>query len=217
LLVFALLLALGNGSVLPVGLLLLVLLYGFGGIPQWPGLLRMVQRVRWLLLSILVLYGWWTPGVPLWEGLGGYGPSLEGLRQGGVRVGVLLAIVAAVHWVMSATERGALLGAVVAFTAPLRWLGVNHQRLAVRILLTLEAVPRVQAAAARIPGVAQGSRLARLAARAQGLYGAVLAQAEAAELSPREVRDGGRVPAWQWTVPLLLALLLWFGTHLLPG
>ncbi|MFN2337915.1 MAG: hypothetical protein ABR544_02965 [Gammaproteobacteria bacterium] len=215
LLVFILLLALtGAGGLLP-GLPLLILLYARTGMVHLDGLFIMVRRIRWLLLSILVLYGWWTPGDPLWDGFGDHGPSLEGLRQGGARVGVLLAIVAAVHWVMSVTERDALLAAVMAFTAPLRWLGINHERLAVRILLTLEVVPRVQEVAARLSqsGGDGRSRLARLAARVRHLYGTVLAQAEAAEPGVREVPEIGRVPAWQWMVPVAIGLLLWYGVR----
>ena len=213
LLIFIVVLALGDLSGLLVGLLMLILLYGFGGMTHLAGLWGLVRRIRWLLLSILVLYGWWTPGTALWEGFGVYGPTLEGLRQGAVRVGVLLAIVAAVHWLINATDRARLLGAVVAFTVPLRWLGIAHERLAVRILLTLETVPQVQAVAARInqAGTGEGARLARLAARARHLYGAVLDQAEAAEPGVREVPEIGRVPAWQWMVPVAIGLLLWFG------
>ena len=170
-----------------------------------------------MLLSILVLYGWWTPGIPLWPVLGGHGPTLEGLSQGGIRAGVLLAIVAAVHWVLNATDRDALLAAVVSFARPLRWLGLDHERLAVRMLLTLETVPRVQALATRIrqAGAGEGTRLGRLATSARHLYGAVLEQADAAEPGMRELPDMPRVPPWQWGVPMLLALLLggagWIG------
>lgn len=215
LLVFILLLALtGEAGLLP-GFLLLLFLYARTGMVHLDGLFNMVRRIRWLLLSILVLYGWWTPGDPLWDGFGDHGPSLEGVRQGGARLGVLLAIVAAVHWVMSVTERDALLGAVMAFTAPLRWLGIDHERLAVRILLTLEVVPRVQEVAARFSQSGGGgrSRLARLAARARHLYGTVLAEADATEPGIREVPEIGRVPVWQWMVPVTIGLLLWYGVR----
>src|SRR5690606_32977071 len=154
--------------------------------------LGLVRRIRWLLLSILVLYGWWTPGTPLWEGIGAYGPTQEGLIQGGLRTGVLLAIVAAVHWVMTATERDALLEAVVRLTSGLRWLALDHRRLAVRMLLTLETVPRVQALAARPGPAGEGaSRARRFASRAQQLYAAVLAEAGATEAGARELWDSG--------------------------
>lgn len=219
LLVFITVLALGAPAGLPAGLFLLLLLYGLGGRVHLAGLLGLVSRIRWLLLSILILYGWWTPGAALWPGLGAYGPTLEGLLQGGVRAGVLVAIVAAVHWVMSATDRSELLAAVVTLTRPLRWLGLNHERLAVRILLTLETVPEVRTVTARIrqAGAGEGRRLARLAARARQLYGVVLEQADSLEPGIREVPDTGRVPAWQWTLPLLLGLWLWFGGHLSFG
>lgn len=219
LLVFIAVLALGAPAGLPAGLFLLLLLYGLGGRAHLAGLLGLVRGIRWLLLSILVLYSWWTPGTALWTGLGAYGPTLEGLAQGGVRAGVLLAIVAAVHWVMSTTDRSELLAAVVALTRPLRWLGLNHERLAVRILLTLETVPEVRALTTRIrqAGAGEGTRLARLAGRARQLYGAVLDQADSVEPGIREVPDTGRVPAWQWAIPLLLGLFLWLGSTLSFG
>ncbi|MCA1805088.1 MAG: hypothetical protein LC646_07080, partial [Xanthomonadaceae bacterium] len=57
------------------------------------------------------------------------------------------------------------------------------------------------------------SRLARLAARVRHLYGTVLAQAEAAEPGMREVPEIGRVPVWQWMVPVAIGLLLWYGVQ----
>ena len=218
LLVFVLLLALGNGQALLPGVLLLAVLYARADRSRLAGLLALVRRIRWLLLSILVLYGWWTPGTPLWEGGGAYGPTQEGLVQGALRAGVLLAIVAAVHWVMTVTGRNALLEAVVRLTSALGWLGLDHRRLAVRMLLTLETVPRVQALASRPGSAGEGaSRARRFAARAQQLYVAVLAEAGAAETGWRELRDSGPVPAWQWALPVLLGLLLWFGGRLVAG
>lgn len=213
LLVFIVLMALGGLSSLVIGGCLLVLLYTVSGMTPVHGLWRVVRRIRWLLLSILLLYGWWTPGTPLLTELGAYAPSLEGLVQGGVRAGLLVAIVGAVHWVMTTTHRPELLGAVVALTSPLQRLGVAHERLAVRILLTLETVPQVQrvaAEAAREP-LGRVSRLASVSHRARTLYGRILAQADSAELRAREVQMIGRVPRWQWGVPVFVALLLWLG------
>ncbi|MCA1804662.1 MAG: hypothetical protein LC646_04820, partial [Xanthomonadaceae bacterium] len=57
LLVFILLLALTGAAGLLPGLLLLMLLYARTGMVHLDGLFIMVRRIRWLLLSILVLYG----------------------------------------------------------------------------------------------------------------------------------------------------------------
>jgi energy-coupling factor transport system permease protein len=218
LLVFILLMALGGVPSLLLGYGLLLGLYAAAGLTSARGLWRVVRRTRWLLLSILLLYGWWTPGTPLWAEPGALAPSLEGLGQGAVRAGLLVAIVAAVHWVMTITPRPELLAAVVALTAPLRHLGIAHERLAVRILLTLEAVPQVQqvAAATLREPVGRASRLAAMACRARLLYGRILAQAEAVRPVVCEVRTTGPVPRWQWLIPPATAVLLSLG-HGLVG
>ncbi|MFN2310189.1 MAG: hypothetical protein ABR553_10745, partial [Gammaproteobacteria bacterium] len=64
---------------------------------DWRALLGMLYRIRWLLLAILVLYGWFTPGTAWLPALGGWSPVQEGLYQGLLRAAALLCIVAAVY------------------------------------------------------------------------------------------------------------------------
>lgn len=209
LLVFVVLLALGGFATLLWGGLLLLLAYGLAARRAIPGLAAGLRRIRWLLLSILVLYGWWTPGPPLWEGLGALSPSRSGLALGGVRIGLLVAIVAAVHWVLRSMERTDLLAALVALTAPLARLGLNHQRFAVRVVLTLDAVPRVQAEVGHVLAQPLDAPIAtRWAYYAQRLYARVLDRAQAQGCQSHEWTELGPVPLRQWSIPIVLGLVL---------
>lgn len=213
LLILAAGLASGRSAVLWVGGVLLI------GTGLWiwryrrsfdvQGLLRMLRRVRWLLLAILILYGWFTPGTALLSALGPMSPSLEGVQQGLLRVAALLAIVAAVYLLLATTARGDLIAGVLWYGRPLRRLGVDDQRFAVRLVLALEAVPQVQALARAVlvdaPPVA--SRMQRLGRAATAVFQATLAHAE--QLSGNiGVPDPQPVPPWQWSLPILLAVLL---------
>ncbi len=148
LLIFVAVMATGQLRVLLIGVALLI----GAAIGVWQhhrgfdvhSLLRMMRRVRWLLLAILILYGWFTPGAALIPAWAPYSPSLEGLQQGLLRAAVLLAIVAAVYLLITTTPRGDLVAGLLWCGRPLRRLGVDDQRFAVRLVLALEAVPEVQ-------------------------------------------------------------------------
>lgn len=175
---------------------------------EWSSLLGMLRRVRWLLLAMLILYGWFTPGDPLLPSLGDWSPSLTGVRLGLLRVVALAAIVVAVYLLLITTPRGDLVGGLLWFGRPLRRLGIDDRRFAVRLVLALEAVPQVQGLArAALETDAGTSRMQRLGQSASRVLQAVLEQAEAQQ-GTIQVPDSRPVPGWQWLVPLLLATLL---------
>lgn len=171
------------------------------------GVGRMLRRVRWLLLAILLVYGGLTPGEPLLPILGAWSPSAEGMRLGAIRVVALVVIVAAVYLLLATTARGALVGGLLWFGAPARRLGLDDHRFAVRLILALEAVPQVQDLARDALRRQTGhSRLERLAGAAGETLRATLQQADAAH-GPIEVPERSPVPVGQWLVPLSLVVL----------
>lgn len=175
---------------------------------EWSGLLRMMRRVRWLLLAMMILYGWFTPGDPLVPILGAWSPSLAGVLQGLLRVAALVAIVVAVYLLLMTTPRGDLVGGLLWFGRPLRRLGVDDRRFAVRLVLALEAVPQVQGLArAALETDVGASRMQRLGQAASRVLQAVLEQADA-QCGTIQVPDTQPVPGWQWLIPLLMAALL---------
>lgn len=208
-LVFGGAVATGNGYCLLAGALLVLPLYAGGG-GQLAHALKILRRLRWLFLSILVVYVFFTPGRLLWPELSS-GPTYEGLAQGGLRVAVLILLVLAVNWVIDTTEQNRLLAGILWCLRPLSILGVSPERLAVRISLTLEAVQALRGDYREQPRLLPDhSRQARrdvITATAWRLFTAARQRAETAPLVEIELPDTSAPPLWQWLIPLLLSLV----------
>lgn len=199
------------GAVLLIGLALLV--RARHSAASSLRIVNLLRRVRWLLLAILILYGWFMPGAPMVPALGALSPTQEGLQQGLLRVAALCGIVAAVYLLLATTARGDLVSGLLWFGRPLRRIGVDDRRFAVRLVLALEAVPQVQdLARAALDDAVGGSRLQRLGNAAASLLRTTLARAEQA---PGEIAapDPQPVPLWQWSLPVALVVLLGAAAH----
>jgi energy-coupling factor transporter transmembrane protein EcfT len=176
---------------------------------SWRTPLALFRRLRWLLISLLVVYGWFTPGVALWPALGVAAPTQEGLSEGLLRGGALLLIALAAQLLMLATPRPQLLAALYWLARPLRSIGVSRERLAIRLALTLEAVP--QLSAVMTPALYQdlegnaATRFGQIAARA---FQGALDQAARQAGSDVDIVTAQRPPLYQWLYPLSLGLLL---------
>ncbi len=210
LIVAATAIALGDGYVLASGLLLLFALYyylGFGYLrAAWP----FIRRLRWFFVSILILYGFFGPG--------GSGSGLQfswaGVGDGLIRVGALAAIAAAVSLMLQTTARDDLFRAIYFLASALPLGREIRARLALRITLTLDAVDQVRATwdahrPTRTPGerVTLRARIGEWSGAMSQMLDFAIAQADAQaprELTIAQVRPP---PAWQWLVPLGLAVL----------
>ncbi|WP_455207646.1 hypothetical protein [Kaarinaea lacus] len=105
---------------------------------------RIIKRMRWLFLSILIVYLWFTPGEPLIPMASAFIPTFEGLQTGMLRIFSLVLIIFAVNYFISTIARNRLVEAIVWLLYPFNWLGLDTRQLALRIALTLELIPRVQ-------------------------------------------------------------------------
>jgi energy-coupling factor transport system permease protein len=202
--------ALARPLLLFAGGLSLLLAFTLTGFPALPVLLGMIRRLRWLLLAILIIYGWWTPGDFLIAHFAPYSPTLQGLELGFLRIAALVCIVSAVHLLIQVTERGQLLSALLLITGPLLRPQAK-QRFAIRLLLTLEAVGQVQVmvreAMRENPGSLRG--LSRLSYYLRKVYAATLERALQATGMQIELAEPVMPPVIQWLVPLLLAAGMW--------
>ncbi len=209
-LVFTAALSFGRGAQLLLGFLVLgaVLLPGRGAGLRAAG--RMLRRLKWLLLSILVLYLWFTPGEPLWpEWSASWMPSQQGLWLAAVRTGTLVLVVSAASLLVASTPRSDLLGALYWLARPLRRVGFSPERLVLRLALTLEAVQALQVA---LPDAYRAQRLgrSRLRAAAETAAAAFTTAVQRAETAPCVARSLHVPPpprALEWLLPLALAAL----------
>lgn len=210
LLVFVTGLALARPVLLSAGIGLLLLLNLLTGFPDPGTLLRMVLRLRWLLLAILLVYGWWTPGLSLFPAIGSWSPTTEGLLIGCLRILSLVLIVAAVHLLLQVTSRKELLPAIMQLIRPVT-TQAGRERLAVRILLSVEAVTRVQSLVSDTlkEHPLYNRKLSMLGRTAQVLYGAVLDKAAQAGEESIDVTELQPPPLWQWLIPLALCAVIY--------
>lgn len=216
LLVFAGGVAGARGGQLLAGTLLLGGAFAVVGTGAGARLLYLLRRVRWILLSLVILYGWFTPGRSVLPALGPFAPTWAGLAFGGARTLALVLMVAAVHLLLTATHRDQLLAAILGLVRPLRRLGVPHERLAVRMVLTLHAVPQVQPLVrdAVRSSAARGPVLRRASRTAAAVFTAVLGRAGQEAGESVSVPAPAPVPWYEWTYPLWLAALFWVAATL---
>lgn len=213
-LVLAAFLSLGSLNILLAAAASLVVLYVIAGATRLVPALKMLRRMRWLLLSLAIIYFWFTPGEPLSSSTSSWMPTREGLEEGGIRVASLIAIVLAVNLLLQTTSRDQLLAAIHWLAGPLRLIGIPRDRLALRMALVLDTVPKMQALMAQsaVTGAPSAGGLARIGNAASSLYQQVLARAEGEDCHTIEIVEHGRPSLLQWFYPLSLAVVLWLGS-----
>jgi energy-coupling factor transporter transmembrane protein EcfT len=132
---------------------------------QWPGLLlaagplvwllsihpelvvvvfRLVKRLRWFFLSILILFIWFTPGSPAIHTDGSTPIMGTGLMMGLQRILALIIVVGYSGLLLRLSSRAEIITGIYTLLTPLKKLGVDSGKLAVRLGLVLEYVPRFE-------------------------------------------------------------------------
>ena len=98
---------------------------------------QLLRRTRWVMFSLLLIYSYSTPGQPIFEALGNFSPRREGLMDGVLQLTRLLSALAALSILLDRLNRPQLIAGLYTLFAPLQWLGLSRERLAVRLALTL--------------------------------------------------------------------------------
>ncbi|HUG97931.1 MAG TPA: hypothetical protein VMQ83_01985 [Gammaproteobacteria bacterium] len=153
------------------------------------GILRSLRRIRWLLLSIVIIYLWVAPEPGL-AGRPWYLPSWSELDTALRRAGVLVVLVTAVELMRRNTEVPAIAAGLVLLLVPLARLGVDTGVFARRLAMTLDAVPLT---AERVAHAAAERRIGR------GIAG----WGDAAAALVLEIERGAAGPARAAALPAL--------------
>lgn len=101
-------------------------------------LLSLLRRTRWILLSLLLIYAYTTPGAAIWPQFGMASPTLEGLLDGFMQLGRLLSVLSGLAILLTLLSQTQLISGIYALVFPLRWCGLSRERIAVRLALTLQ-------------------------------------------------------------------------------
>lgn len=99
--------------------------------------LLMLRRARWLLLALVLIYACATPGLPLLPLLGAISPSFEGLHGGILQAGRLVVLLLGLSLLLWSSPRENLLSGIYVLLRPFRPMGLDPERVAVRLWLTL--------------------------------------------------------------------------------
>jgi hypothetical protein len=99
-----------------------------------------LRRIRFLLLAIVILFGFFTPGELWWPGLASFSPSHEGSLLALTHAGRLLGVVALVTLLLHQLPVPYLLTGLCQLARPLAWFGIEPERLAVRLHLVMAYV-----------------------------------------------------------------------------
>ena len=97
----------------------------------------LLRRSRWLLLTMLLMFGWLTPGTPL---ASIPGASQEGLLLAAENLARLLIALSTVALLLNVLRPPELVAGMRSLLAPLAWLNISRDRIAVRLALTLNEV-----------------------------------------------------------------------------
>lgn len=101
---------------------------------------RLVRRIRLLLLVLVILFAFFTPGEALLPFLGSASPTLEGASMAAVHCFQLLIVVLLVALLLELTDEQALVSGLMVLARPFAFLGLPVDRLAVRLLLVFRYV-----------------------------------------------------------------------------
>jgi energy-coupling factor transporter transmembrane protein EcfT len=98
---------------------------------------RLLARISVLLLAILVLFAWFTPGEAIFMDWPHVSPSREGLLLASTHGGRLLALVCWVAILLGCMTTERLVSGLYALVRPCTVFGLPAERIALRLLLVL--------------------------------------------------------------------------------
>lgn len=101
---------------------------------------RMLSRVKSLLMIMVILYTFSTPGEYMTFLSIPVRPTYEGLLAGLTQMLVIVKMLACLTLVLSTTPRAKLIGGLYQLLSPFKCLGIQAEKFAVRIWLTLHYV-----------------------------------------------------------------------------
>lgn len=101
-------------------------------------MLSLIRRTRWVLIVLLLIYAYTTPGSAVFSQFGTWSPTWEGLSDGATQLARLLSVLAGLAILLTLLSQARLISGLYSLMYPLHWFGLSRERFAVRLALTLE-------------------------------------------------------------------------------
>ncbi len=216
-LVFVASLSRANAGQLFLGLGLIFLLFFSSTTHFFQQAFVMLLRLRWFFLSILVLYFWMTPDTSLLtdsSNLFSFIPA--GIISGLERIFSLVLVVLGVSYLLASLKQEQLIAAIYWLVSPFVYLGLERDKMVLRLAMGMEAVGRLSRMA-RVKDenenrVGEGKNFChnfyyKITRSMQYYYQYALSSAKE-DIGKEYVFDCLNPPVfWQWGFPLGLYLL----------
>jgi energy-coupling factor transport system permease protein len=107
---------------------------------QTKNFLRIVKRMRWLFISIFIIYAYDTPGEYIHQFSTSFAPTIEGCILGTLQIAKLMIALATLGILFISSSKTQLMAGLYMLLSPLNFFGFNVKRFTARLLLTLEYV-----------------------------------------------------------------------------
>jgi len=115
------------------GVPLLIIAYTFSA----GRLIILLRRTRWIMLSLLIIYAYATPGLAVWQSLAQFSPTHEGIIDGLLQLCRLAIALAGLAILLGLLSQQQFIGGLYTLGYPLRYIGLSRDRIAVRLALTM--------------------------------------------------------------------------------
>lgn len=171
----------------------------------------LLKRLRWLFLTLFILNLWFHS--PDWTWL----PTESAIWLAIERFIALLGIVMAAHLLITVTSTPDIIAALQWWLTPLKKLGFHTDKLTLRLALVLDTVDQVQhlykvtspTAIENLTGLRDLSGL--IGNKVAHLFSQVIDYAETTPLRTLDIPELPSPPWWQWSYPLSMLTVIWFG------
>lgn len=209
-LVFAISVSQVDLSQLAPAILVLFLFFVARARIRWRMALQMLKRLRWFFITILLLYGWLTPGQALFSNSLSIlsGLTIDGVLAGLIQIASLVLMILALVALVSSLPTEVLLGAIYWWSYPLKLLRLSRESIVLRLMLTMETVELLQQQISDYANQSSATnRWPRLVEITGFAFKQVCKQAE--QEQPRQVviHCLASPPVWQWSYPIVVAAL----------
>jgi len=115
------------------GVPLLIIAYTFSA----RRLIILLRRTRWIMLSLLIIYAYATPGLAVWQSLAQFSPTHEGIIDGLLQLCRLAFALAGLAILLGLLSQQQFIGGLYTLGYSLRYIGLSRDRIAVRLALTM--------------------------------------------------------------------------------
>lgn len=162
--------------------------------------LKLLSRVRWLLLSILMIYVWMSVGT-----------FTESLWLAFHRMALLMTMLFALQALVLNMSREDIVMGLYIVLMPFSIFGLHREQAVMRLILTMDSVKQLPGVLSQADDVDRTDvpRLKRISARLISAITRVLSYSDYVTHGEICIETDNHVPVWQWLAPVMILIVFY--------